>query len=356
MIPTVPHSGSIPTDLPRVSARNHSIDAFRVFANWAIICVHTGPFISAAFSPEQRMYGELFNQFVRVATPFFFLAAGYFFAVSVSRGAAPLPHAAKLIKRLAILFLFWALVYVFVPIELMLGPPAHGYWESVGIMWSRTASRHFITNGNKVHLWFLPALACCLTLLAVACRLKWERALFVVAVGLYFFGLYVGAYQDTPIGWDISLNPRNGPFFGMLFVISGYMIQRLGWQFTQRQALGLIVLGIVLRVAELYWITDFGTRPSEIDFLLGTYPFGLGIFMLLALNPGLGKHRWIVRLSRYSPGVYCGHALVIDLLKDRPPLWADPLWEVARPFVGLALMFALVIGMSRFRVLRPVVT
>jgi surface polysaccharide O-acyltransferase-like enzyme len=355
-MPEVPHSAPSPAALPQVSPRNHSIDAFRVFANWAIICVHTGPFISAAFSPEQRMYAELFNQFVRVATPFFFLAAGYFFAVSVSRGAAPLPLAAKLIKRLAVFFLFWALVYVFVPIELMLGPPDHGYWESVGIMWSRTLVPHFITNGNKVHLWFLPALGCSLAMLAVACQLKLERALFVFAVGLYFVGLYAGAYQDTPLGHDYTWNSRNGPFFGTLFVVSGFMIHRLGWEFTQRQALALIALGIALRVAELYWITDFGTRPSEIDYLLGTYPFGLGIFMLLTLNRRLGEIKWLVKLSRYSPGVYCGHGLAIDLLKDRPPLWASPVWEVARPFIGLGLMFALVFGMSRFRVLRPVVT
>ena len=90
-----------------VGTRNHSIDAFRVIANWVVICVHTEPFMAARFGPEVRFFGELLNQFVRVATPFFFLASGYFFAVSLSRGAGAVPLAGKLIRRLIVFFLFW---------------------------------------------------------------------------------------------------------------------------------------------------------------------------------------------------------------------------------------------------------
>ena len=32
--------------------RNHSLDAFRVIANWVIICVHTEPFMTPEFGPE----------------------------------------------------------------------------------------------------------------------------------------------------------------------------------------------------------------------------------------------------------------------------------------------------------------
>src|SRR5579862_3026719 len=90
------------------ASRNHSIDAFRVFAAWAVICVHTDPFTGPAFGPDVRLFGELLNQFVRVAVPFFFLASGYFYSVSLSRGEGPMPLAARLIRRLALFFLFWS--------------------------------------------------------------------------------------------------------------------------------------------------------------------------------------------------------------------------------------------------------
>ena len=58
-----------------IASRNHSIDAFRVVANFGIVWVHAAPFLALTFDPEARFCGELLNQVVRVATPFFFLAA-----------------------------------------------------------------------------------------------------------------------------------------------------------------------------------------------------------------------------------------------------------------------------------------
>jgi surface polysaccharide O-acyltransferase-like enzyme len=341
----------------KLLGRNHSIDAFRVVANFGIICVHTAPFMAATFDPHARLVGEWLTQVFRVATPFFFLAAGYFFGSSLSRGALPLPLAAKLVKRLMIFFLFWSAVYVVVPIEYMLRAPGLDYFSAVRLMLSQSLSLHVVMNGTKVHLWFLPALSCSLALLGVAVHLKWERALIPVGVLLYGFGLLAGAYQHAPLGWDLGLNTRNGPFFGTLFVVSGFFLHRLGWQCTSRQALGLIGLGILCRVAELGWLSACcGTSPSNVDYLIGTYPFGLGIFMLLLTTRWLGENAWMVKLSRYSAGVYCAHALSIEILKDRPPVWNDPLWEVTRPFVALAMTFALVILLSKIRILRPVVS
>jgi surface polysaccharide O-acyltransferase-like enzyme len=339
------------------NVRNHSIDAFRVVANLGVICVHTGPFMGAAFDPGTRFYGELLNQFVRVATPFFFLAAGYFFGASLARGASALPLAAKLVKRLMLFFLFWSAVYVMAPIELYMAAPEAGYWTAVHIMVSRVLSPHFLLNGTKVHMWFLPALSISLALLAIACRFRLERWLMGLAIALYVVGLLAGAYKSTPLGFDLGMNTRNGPFFAAIFVVSGFMIYRRGLQVSLAWALGLIAGGVVLRIVELYWITGrYDTPPSGIDYLLGTYPFGVGIFFLMLSTKRLGEVGWMVRLSRYSAGVYCAHILIVELLKMKPPDPSDPLWEIARPFVALVLSFALVMSMSKVRVLRPVVS
>jgi surface polysaccharide O-acyltransferase-like enzyme len=337
--------------------RNHSIDAFRVIANWVIICVHTAPFMAVPFSPEVRFFGALLNQFVRVATPFFFLAAGYFFAVSLERGAMAVPLARKLILRLMLFFAFWSIVYVLIPIDILFQMPEAGYWSAVRVMVSRSMSVRFFLNGTSIHLWFLPALSCALALLAAACRFRLERGLMGLAAALFLIGLVAGAYKATPIGFDLGMNTRNGPFFSTIFVVSGFMIQRLGLLPTLREAISLIVLGAALRILELLWITgQYGTSPSQIDYLLGTYPFGVGIFLLLLTTKRLGEIKWMVGLSRYSAGVYCAHGLMVALLRTRNPTLADPVWEIARPFAALALTFALVMSLAKVPKLRLVIT
>jgi surface polysaccharide O-acyltransferase-like enzyme len=342
-----------------VGSRNSSIDAFRVVAVMTIIIVHTNPFMASAFDPDVRFYGGFLNQFVRVSNPFFFMVSGYFFAVSLSRGATALPLATKLIKRLMLFFLFWSLVYVLVPVNVLLEAPDVGYWSAIKIsIWRLIETRYSVLlTGGRYHLWFLPALICSLALLAVAVRLRLERALMGVAAALFLFGLIAGAYKVTPVGWDLGINTRLGPFYGTVFVVSGFMIYRRGIRITLGWAASLIALGIVLRAAEFLWISGkYGTWPGDIDFLLGTYPFGVGIFALLLSTRFLGEIRWLVLLSRYSPGAYCAHVLVVDMLRIWPPSAGDPLWEVARPLLAFVLTFALVISMARITILKPVVT
>ena len=201
-----------------MAARNYSIDAFRVIANVAVIVIHTAPFLAVVFPPGVRLCGEMLNQSARFAVPFFFLAAGYFFAVSVGNGAAPLPLALKLVRRLAGFFLFWSSVYVLLPIGQYAKAPELGYGHAVQVLAGRVVSLHFLINGTEIHLWFLPALGCSLLLLGAACQLGLERALLLLGAAMYLFGLITGAYATTPLGWDLGLNPRNGPIYGTVFV------------------------------------------------------------------------------------------------------------------------------------------
>jgi surface polysaccharide O-acyltransferase-like enzyme len=319
--------------------------------------VHTKPFLAPTFDPGVLLFGALLSQSIRVAVPFFFMAAGYFFAVSLSRGAIAMPHAAKLIRRLALFLLFWSAVYIVVPIDVLFQAPGVGYWSAVRGMIHASRTIGFVLEGSKYHLWFLPALISALALLAVAVRLRLERSLIVFAVGLYLLGLIGGAYKSTPIGLDLGVNTRDGPFYGTIFVVSGFMIHRWNLKATLRQALGLVALGVALRAVELLWVSGkYNADLSEIDYLVGTYPFSIGIFMLLLNAKRLGEIKWLVWLSRYSAGFYCAHMLIVELLAGAPAMFGRPWWEIARPFIGFVLTFALVISLGRIRILRPVLT
>lgn len=311
------------------------------------------------FSPQIQFAGSLFNQFVRVATPFFFLAAGYFFALSVARGAEPIGLGVKLVWRLVMFFVFWSMLYILVPVEVFLQAPAAGYWSAVNITLHQALSMRsaFLFNGSSVHLWFLPAMSIAIAMLAVSCKLRLQYLLAGVAVALYIVGLLGGAYKATPIGFDLGIQTRNGPFFSTIFVVTGYLIARLEVRLAVRYCIGLITLGVVMRIVELMWVTgQYATPPSEIDFLLGTYPFGVGIFLLLMATTRLGEVGWMVKLSRYSAGVYCAHMLFVALFEPRAPYVTNTLWELLSPFVVLAATFAFVALLSKVKFLRPVVT
>jgi surface polysaccharide O-acyltransferase-like enzyme len=313
--------------------------------------------MTPGFDPQMKFLGELLNQFVRVGTPFFFLTSGYFFSVSVSRGRPPLGVMVKLVRRLALFAIFWSCVYLLLPIGNLLKPPHPDYVTAVLSLIKGYTRPSLLVTGTAIHLWFLPAMACALILLAIACRFRLEKYFAILAAMLFLIGLAGGPYAATPIGIPIGINTRNGPFFSSIFVFTGYLLHKYGVRLSLRTAYALILGGIALRLAELYWLTiNYGVHPSKIDYLLGTYPFGVGIFVWLLNSPHLGENRLLVRLSHYSPGVYCAHLLFIDLLTATPLFVGSPLWEVTRPFLILGLTFAWVIILARVRFLRPVLT
>lgn len=343
------------------SARNHSIDAFRVIANWSVVWNHSDVFVGPAFSPAIELLGQLINQSIRGATAFFFLTSGYFFATHIARGSAPVSLAVKQIRRLAMFAVFWSCVYVLLPIVPLLKSPDAGYWSALmeQLAGVKAALWHaqILFTGTEIHLWFLPALACALSLLAFAVHFKVERPVAAFTVALFLFGLAAGAYHKTPFGIHFGFNTRNGPFYSSIFVFTGFMIHRLQIKVTTRRALALLALSVALRIAEQTWLTRaYGVQGSEVDYLLGTYPFGVGLFLLLLSAPRLGEITWMTNLARYSAGVYCAHMLFVNLLTTQPLAVGNIGWEIVRPFLALALTYTLVISTARVQVLKPLLT
>lgn len=313
--------------------------------------------MAPGFDPQVRFLGELLSQFVRVGTPFFFLTSGYFFSVSMSRGRPPLNVGVKLVRRLALFAIFWSCVYLLLPVGNLLKSPHPDYLTAVLSLTKGYMRPSVLVTGTAIHLWFLPAMACALILLAIAARFRLENYFAIPAGVLFLVGLAGGPYAATPMGIPLGMNTRNGPFFSSIFVFTGYLLHKHGVSLSLRAAYAFILTGIALRLAELYWLTtNYGVHPGKVDYLLGTYPFGVGIFVWVLNSPRLGEKQLLVRLSRYSPGVYCAHLLFVDLLTATPLFVGSPLWEVTRPLLILGLTFAWVILLAQVRVLRPVVT
>lgn len=66
--------------------------------------------------------------------------------------------------------------------------------------------------------WFLASLLCCLAISAVLVNRKMVGVLVALSLLLFLVGLAGKAYADTPIGFHVGFNFRNGPFFGLIFL------------------------------------------------------------------------------------------------------------------------------------------
>ena len=212
-------------------SRIHSVDVIRLAAIAGVIAIHTSAFsIDPPGGNDAYKYLEVFvNQAARFAVPFFFVISGYFWGVKVRGGASPLLSAQKTAKRIALLFFVWCLVYL-----LPYNPAAfcgHGLWGSVKVAHCNICGQieepaRLVLEGTRVHLWFLVALLCSLGISACLVHMRRVKTLVVVSGLLYVVGVLARAYSDTPIGLKIGIDTRNGPFFGTLLFVSGYLMSK----------------------------------------------------------------------------------------------------------------------------------
>lgn len=342
-------------------SRIQSVDVCRLIAIFAVILIHTLPFSPP--KPEiNGRFGELgwaINQATRFAVPFFFIVAGYFWALKQRTSADPDADSWAMGRRIALLFVVWSLIYL-LPFDIqamrqhgLLGPAKMFYWNVVNWLADPV---ELVLQGSKLHLWFLPALLSALAVCAFAMRRGWHRGLAIVAVLMFTAGLLSKAYSQTALGFHLPFDARNGPFMAtMLFGIGVFLSRRTaapGWLLSGS---ALFAAGMAIQVAELYWLSQlYGTAPYQ-DFTFGTCLMGIGFAMA-----ALSNHRWLQSrrfggIGQYTLGIYAVHMVFVDLLRGVRTVLVSPLWELAYPMIVLALSVAAVLLMARSPILRRIV-
>lgn len=337
------------------------MDVFRLLAIIAVIAIHTQPFgggteeIPGGFISINM----LIDQLARFAVPFFFVISGYFWGNKTRNSASPIPASASMGKKILTIFLAWSAIYA-LPVDFgsfaeygPLGPIKADYWNLVGLVHHPLT---LIMQGTSDHLWFLVGLLCSLLISAPLVKNKQIKTLIAVSVALYIFGLLAKSYSATPLGIHINFNTRNGPFFGTIFFVSGYLLSSLK-PTPKWLAAGLLILGIgyLLHFLELYLLWNwYGTSPHQ-EYVIGTYFMGVGAAIAALSNHRLLQNDVLSGLGKFTLGIYAIHVMFVEMLHPIGKLTTSPFWELGYVILVFLLSVAAVMFLSKHKMARKIV-
>lgn len=327
----------------------------------SVIAIHTGPFaVGSSSMSTQFDLATVINQAARFAVPFFFTMSGYFWAQKFNDDPANHAPTIKMVRRIAFILFAWSIIYL-LPTNIVdafthgaLGPVKQIYWNVTNVV---THPLETVLQGTKTHLWFLMGLLSSLLISAVMLRYRQHRALAILAVALYAIGLAGKAYCDTPVGFHSEFNFRNGPFFSLIFFVTGYFLN-LRTRGKNWLPLGLLIAsaGLLLHFAELRMLqSTWGTTMKQ-DYVIGTYFFGLGAAMMALSGSRYLAFPQAASIGPYVLGIYASHLIFVDLLRPLDQHFAgSAIWALSYVVIVFLLSYALVRLMASYNVTRSLV-
>ncbi|MDR1795478.1 MAG: acyltransferase [Erysipelotrichaceae bacterium] len=307
--------------------RYGAVDAMKVIASILVIANHTNPLL------PYTKWGNfiLINVVCRITVPFFFISAGYFLALKISeRGNQYFkPYILSVIKLYLLAFVFY------LPFGLYYLPQYLGT-EMTPALWAGALVEALILHGSYFHLWYLPALIFSLTVVYLAQKKLSTGWLLLIGVVLFLFGLsetysdiiaripYLNTASDFYFKWFVTT--RNGVFFGFIFAVIGFDLQKeeslLHLKHPGRLSL-LFFVGLLLEASLL----RIFTVPLNYNMLLFQVPFSVCFFEYLK-SERFDKLKVPYSFNWYFTAFYITHAFFIAVLPLLlAPLHLDDLWN-----------------------------
>lgn len=300
-------------DETKPKIRNSSIDIFRCICAIMVVAIHTNPFTDVS-----EGLGFVFTQVLtRVAVPFFFAAAGYFYIQKLEKGQKPF---FAYMKRLLTTYLIWSCFYFLIDF----------------IQWGHTDFKDFVLSsaykfavtGSSYQFWFFPALIFSVCFTTFLFRIKCRKIVIPLSIVLYIIGCLGCSYYELGIQIPILGNLfalsgfetiRRVFLMGLPYFVSGYLVYKLQSK-TENRISNKKLLFIRLGCAVI-WLTEIGIVKGlkiadNIVITFGLYLLVVVTLAVLLRNP-LPKFRSLSSACRVIANfTFYSHPFFIMCLSD----------------------------------------
>lgn len=343
---------SAATSLRAAPHRLPGLECGKNVAMLAIITLHFTPWSGTPSDSGRAHLGHVLMFLTRWAVPFYFVHAGYFFAVGAEETPTRTLWRTRVLRILRAL-LFWDIFYIVMPAlaVAVYSRDAARFWEIV-----RLTSREplafpagLLFPGTAYHLWFLGAMALALTFLAATRRHRLGPLVLLL-------GAFVAAIAWWPAAAGSALNPGAERFALVLTacaaVLAGGWLRQRQTTFTPQLWRKVLGAGLAVFGLEIALRHASGATVWWNDQISPALPLlGVGAFAAWHTFGGF-MSAWLRWLGQpLSLGIYGLHVLAlatVDRLMGGTAFWRPPA-EILLSFLSCAAVTALAVRVAFLR-------
>lgn len=246
----------------------NGIDVIKLFMALCVVAIHLTPF---------AMFGEnasfLFDKVLtRAAVPFFFCTSGFFLKIKLDKTTNDREFMTVIInftKRIFLMYILWTIIYL----------PCIVFWFRVD---NETIVSFFlkcIFDGSYLHLWYLPSVIIAGIAAALLVKKLGLTKSIIISIVLYIVGLLDTSYYGVVKAFgveniiaeydNIFFTSRNGIFFGLIFVLLGFLANEKKEKLST--SVILFVLSMIGLFVEMYILRNYNIAKSY-ESILFTVP------------------------------------------------------------------------------------
>ncbi len=307
-----------------MAERIYSLDAMRIVAMAFIVMIHTDPF--QGFGTLGNMVNFGIKTTARFAVPFFFVTAGFLFALKTA-DREPTAYLRKRVASISSFYVFGLVLSApvffvgFVGREALDGRPlARTAIETVAAFLSPVELLYYGTSVSEI-LWFLPALAVSFLLVYAFIAIGKPQYALPVAAAFHVVGLLGTNYTMFV---EVPFEIRDGLFFGFFYTSLGYTIYARDWQPAVdrgRRYLAATGCFALAQFGEFYLLgyplkgEAFGSYVYAPSYGITTALLTASLFLFLLSRPQLGRGTPLPSWGSYAVGIYVTHPVVFGALR-----------------------------------------
>ncbi len=270
--------------------RNLSLDYFKVFLAFCVVCLHGGFFYDI-----NEVIGYLHvNGLFRIAVPLFFIINGYYFY-----NISSINSLKEWFFRVLSLYIVWTIIYL----------PVMIYDLSVFQIFTYLFTGYFV-------LWYLVALLLAGLFLFFLKECS-DKLLILISFVLLFFGYLIQSIGNMSlfngfIGEVFNFGPlhRNFIFVGFPFVTIGYLIRKNNFDLSYKNSFLLSLFFLIILFLESYMNYKFFHK--SVDILLSLFLLCPIIFIVVKKIKIVGSSK---NIAHFSTGIFLIHAYVLFFLR-----------------------------------------